>query len=65
MLIYESYLKKFIDKKPRFLEIGIQYGGGLRMWEEYFINAKIFGIDINCILVYNIIDLSVKVVWMI
>lgn len=45
--IYESYFKKFINKKPRFLEIGIQYGGSLRMWEEYFTNAKIFGIDIN------------------
>ncbi|MDC6466086.1 hypothetical protein PQZ36_00820 [Flavobacteriaceae bacterium] len=45
--IYEFYFNKFINKKPRVLEIGIQYGGSLRMWEEYFNNAKIFGIDIN------------------
>jgi hypothetical protein len=45
--IYESYFDKFRDRNARVLEIGIQYGGSLKMWEEYFGNAKIFGIDIN------------------
>ena len=45
--IYESYFKKFQRKNIRLLEIGVQYGGSLKMWNEYFPNAKIFGIDIN------------------
>jgi len=45
--IYESYFDKFRKRNARVLEIGIQYGGSLKMWKEYFGNAKIFGIDIN------------------
>lgn len=45
--IYESYFDKFRKRNARVLEIGIQYGGSLNMWMEYFSNAKIFGIDIN------------------
>ena len=45
--IYERYFDSFRLKRPRFLEIGVQYGGSLKMWSEYFENAKIFGIDIN------------------
>lgn len=45
--IYESYLKPFRGKSPKLLEIGVQYGGSLKMWKEYLQNAKIFGIDIN------------------
>lgn len=29
------------------LEIGVSYGSSLRMWQEYFQNAIIYGIDIN------------------
>lgn len=45
--IYEHYLHNFKNKSPRFLEIGVQYGGSLLMWDEYFKNAEINGIDIN------------------
>jgi len=45
--IYERYFEKFRHEKPNFLEIGVQYGGSLKMWHEYFGNGKIFGIDIN------------------
>jgi len=45
--IYESYFKNFQRNNIRLLEIGVQYGGSLKMWNEYFPNAKIFGIDIN------------------
>jgi len=45
--IYERYLNEFRSKEPRFLEIGVQYGGSLKMWKEYFENGNIFGIDIN------------------
>ena len=29
------------------LEIGIQYGGSMKLWNDYFVNANIYGIDIN------------------
>jgi hypothetical protein len=29
------------------LEIGVWEGGSLRMWEEYFPNAEIWGLDVN------------------
>jgi len=29
------------------LEIGVQYGGSLKMWRDYFPNAQITGMDIN------------------
>ena len=45
--IYEHYLEKYRGKNPRLLEIGVQYGGSLKMWEKYFINGEINGIDIN------------------
>ena len=45
--IYEQYLNKYRGRNPRILEIGVQYGGSLKMWKEYFSNAQIYGIDIN------------------
>ena len=36
--IYEHYLDKYREKKPKFLEIGVQYGGSLKMWDEFFVN---------------------------
>lgn len=45
--IYENYFKAFRNNEPKLLEIGVQYGGSLKMWDEYFHNAKIYGIDIN------------------
>jgi len=41
-------MKKFIGKNPTILEIGIQYGGSLDMWNYYFDNnCKIYGVDID------------------
>ena len=45
--IYELYFEKFRGQSPEILEIGIQHGGSLKMWKEYFINPIIHGIDIN------------------
>jgi hypothetical protein len=46
----EQYDNIFSPKKLlpiNLLEIGIQSGGSLKMWEEYFFKGKIFGIDID------------------
>lgn len=44
---YHLYLKNKIDSILNVLEIGIGDGASLRMWQDYFPNAHIFGIDCN------------------
>lgn len=44
---YEFFLNKFRDKKVKLLELGIFGGSSLSMWEKYFTQAKIFGVDIE------------------
>ena len=43
---YEKMFNKFIGKEINVLEIGVREGGSLRLWYDYFINAKIYGVDI-------------------
>jgi hypothetical protein len=46
--IYAQHFARFRDRPINLLEIGVQYGGGLHMWHEYFHpESKIFGVDIN------------------
>lgn len=53
---YHSYIKNFYEKefepykesKIDLLEIGIETGGSLKLWKEYFLNSKsIVGVDIS------------------
>ena len=44
---YEKYFQLYTDKNIVFLEIGILNGSSLKVWNEYFTNAKIIGIDID------------------
>lgn len=43
--VYETYFSKYRDQSPTFVEVGVQYGGSMEMWREYFNNANIYGID--------------------
>lgn len=43
---YAKYFDLIRDEKINLLEIGIAYGGSLRMWKEYFYNGNIYGIDV-------------------
>jgi hypothetical protein len=45
--LYERYFAPWRDEEITLVEIGVQTGASLRMWEEYFSRARIFGIDIN------------------
>lgn len=46
--IYEDYIKKFVGKHPKILEIGVENGGSLRMWNDYFVgDCEIYAIDID------------------
>jgi hypothetical protein len=43
---YERFLRAWKDRPIRICEIGIAGGGSLVMWQGYFPNASIYGIDI-------------------
>lgn len=45
--IYERFLAPLRDKPVNLLEVGVYRGGSLRMWQQYFQNGKIRGVDIN------------------
>lgn len=46
--IYEKHFNKFIDKSPVVVEVGVQSGGSIQMWQRYFgKGAKIVGIDVD------------------
>jgi predicted O-methyltransferase YrrM len=44
---YELYFQPIRHEARKVLEIGVLRGASLRMWREYFPNARIFGIDIE------------------
>ena len=45
----ETYEKLLQSKKytaKNVLEIGIYMGGSIKLWHDYFVNARIYGLDI-------------------
>jgi hypothetical protein len=42
---YEQFLEPHRQRIHSVLEIGVQNGGSLRTWEEYFPNARVVGVD--------------------
>ncbi len=45
--VYDMLFAPFRDKPIAFLEIGINRGGSIRLWEEYFSEASIYAIDVR------------------
>lgn len=46
--IYDTHFKQFQGKNPVILEVGVQKGGSIEMWNYYFDNkCTIYGIDID------------------
>jgi hypothetical protein len=44
---YDFFLYPFKNKTFNFFEIGVDAGRSLKMWNDYFTNAKIYGMDID------------------
>ena len=57
--VYEKYFDSFKNEKIRLLEIGIFKGASLRMWNNYFSQGMIYGID-NCGIGMGITPESIK-----
>jgi hypothetical protein len=45
--IYHALFGQRRQDVRQVLEVGVNYGSSLRMWQEYFPNAEIFGFDIR------------------
>jgi len=52
-LFYEGLFKNKKHESLKIAELGILDGGSLRMWREYFTNAKIYGFEYNNDLITN------------
>lgn len=44
---YEFFLKEWRKKEFNLLELGVLDGSSLKVWESYFFEAHIYGVDIN------------------
>jgi hypothetical protein len=44
---YEEFFEPFVDDPVTLLELGVQRGGSLLMWRDYFRRGTIAGLDIN------------------
>lgn len=44
---YEMFLRPFRKKAFNFLELGVFKGGSTQLWNEYFPNAQVYGVDIS------------------
>ena len=47
LVFYEPFLEPMHLQATRVMEIGVLEGGSLRVWADYFPNAKIIGLDID------------------
>lgn len=43
--VYDCLFSSLREKAENVLEIGIEKGGSLKLWADYFINAHVFGVD--------------------
>ena len=44
--VYEELLQKKKLSAQSVLEIGIYYGGSIKLWKDYFTNAKVYAVEI-------------------
>jgi len=44
---YDRHLRQFRDQKIQVMEIGVQSGASLTLWNHYFPHATLIGVDIN------------------
>ena len=54
---YEKYFEPYKDAEVNLVEIGVWMGGSVKLWSEYFSNARsIIGIELN----KNLYGISIK-----
>ena len=45
--VYDKYFLDIKETAKTILEVGIKHGSSLILWNDYFTNAKVIGLDIN------------------
>ena len=45
--VYETYFADIRERNLEVLEIGVQKGGSIKMWADYFPNSNITGVDVT------------------
>lgn len=45
--VYESLFKNIKDSVKNILEIGVYTGGSMLLWNDYFLNATVHGLDVR------------------
>lgn len=45
--LYDTFLAEYREKATSIFEIGVNYGGSISMWQEFFPNATIYGLDVK------------------
>ena len=46
-IVYEHLFSQYRHREMNILEIGVLHGFSMLVWERYFTNSKIFGMDIE------------------
>ena len=44
--VYEELLQKKKLSAKAVLEIGIYYGGSIKLWKDYFVNARVYAVEL-------------------
>jgi len=50
---YNEKFNRFKTEKINLLEIGMLWGDSIKLWDDFFENAKIYGVDVSNKLKYN------------
>ena len=45
--LYDELLKSRKDSAKNVIEIGVYAGGSIKLWNDYFTNANVYGVDIE------------------
>jgi hypothetical protein len=44
--LYQKLLEKKKDSAQNILEVGVQTGGSIKLWHDFFTNSHVYGVDI-------------------
>ena len=44
--LYQQLLESKKDTATHVLEVGVQYGGSIKLWKDFFTNATVVGVDV-------------------
>lgn len=53
---YNEKFSKFKNEEINILEIGVLYGDSLKLWDDFFTNANIYGVDIQNVIRHEYSD---------